>query len=404
MPISAQPRTPAHDGLLDAAQVAFGGGQQILAFAGAFFGQERVAADDQALAGELLGSRDLGEIALIEERELQGAVRGGQRPDLRGTQAGDPVEPGRLEIIADAGAGDHAAIPDQHHPIQLKALLELADLRTERGRVGRIAVEHLNGDRQALARAQQAIDDLPPIGAMVTAVAKPRQRTFAALEIGGAHIVEHERAIPQVTACQAGLDPRLLCAEPVERRIDFTLDHLLQPQHGTQAGARRRGVNHAHEAELRARRDQAIDDEPNHQIAIAARLLVLGGAQDQPVERDLAHHAQRRRDMPVWQRALNPELVPPHHGAAGQKRLHPGNHLGGKSAQIGERSLLRLPLLVAVTLAQQHRRRRIAVGHGFDKHAPSHHTSPACETPYMNTFKEDAQLGDWNTDEISFTK
>src|ERR1700757_4049850 len=65
MPIAAQRRTPAHDGLLVAAQVAFGGGQQILAFAGAFFGQERVAADDQALAGELLGCRDLGEIALI---------------------------------------------------------------------------------------------------------------------------------------------------------------------------------------------------------------------------------------------------------------------------------------------------------------------------------------------------
>ena len=86
--------------------------QQILALAGAFLGQQRVAADDQTFAREI-GGGDLGQIALVEQRELEGAGVD-QSADLRGSQRGDPVEPGGPQLVSDAGAGDHAAIADQH--------------------------------------------------------------------------------------------------------------------------------------------------------------------------------------------------------------------------------------------------------------------------------------------------
>jgi hypothetical protein len=50
-------------------------------------------ADDQPLAGKL-GGGDLGQIAFVEQRELEGAGVE-QGADLRGAQRGDPVEPGR---------------------------------------------------------------------------------------------------------------------------------------------------------------------------------------------------------------------------------------------------------------------------------------------------------------------
>ena len=53
-------------------QRRLGGLQQVLALARPLLGQKRVLADDEPLAGEL-GGGDLGQIALVEQRELEGA-------------------------------------------------------------------------------------------------------------------------------------------------------------------------------------------------------------------------------------------------------------------------------------------------------------------------------------------
>ena len=50
---------------------------------------------------------------------------------------------------------------------------------------------------------------------------------------------------------------------------------------------------------------QPIDDQTDDQISTANRGVVLGGAQDQTVQRDLADHTQSGRHMAVRQRALN---------------------------------------------------------------------------------------------------
>jgi hypothetical protein len=120
---------------------------------------------------------DLGEVALpglrrgrLEQRKLEGAGIE-QSADLRGPEGGDPVEPGWLQLVANAGAGDHAAVPtgqarglkahDQHNARQAEAFFELVDLRRQRHRVGGVApglrrgrLEHFDRHWAAIGRTQ----------------------------------------------------------------------------------------------------------------------------------------------------------------------------------------------------------------------------------------------------------
>ena len=100
--------------LLDARQLGFGGVQQCVALAGALAGEQGIGAHHQPLA-RIIRAGDLGQIALVEQRELQAPVGGGERLDGRGAQRGEPVEPGRDQILAQPRLGDHAAIADQDH-------------------------------------------------------------------------------------------------------------------------------------------------------------------------------------------------------------------------------------------------------------------------------------------------
>ena len=131
----------------------------------------RVAADDEALAGIVVRD-DLGHVALVEQRELQGAALGREGLDRRGAQRGDPVEAGGLKVGVDARLGDHAAVADEHDALQPKARPELANLIGERARIAEIAFEHLDGDRAALRRAQKTEDDLRSVAPMVAAVCR----------------------------------------------------------------------------------------------------------------------------------------------------------------------------------------------------------------------------------------
>ena len=81
------------------AEIALGGPEQRLALARASLGEQRVAAGDQALAGEVR-MMDLGQVALVEQRGLQRPARS-QLPDRRRAQGADPVEPGRLHLLAE---------------------------------------------------------------------------------------------------------------------------------------------------------------------------------------------------------------------------------------------------------------------------------------------------------------
>src|SRR5215208_5336031 len=92
--VAAQRLGGAVHGVVDCRQLALGGGEQILALEPPGAGEIGVAADDEALARIVVGG-DAGEVALVEQRELEGAGVE-QGADLRGAQRSDPVEPGRL--------------------------------------------------------------------------------------------------------------------------------------------------------------------------------------------------------------------------------------------------------------------------------------------------------------------
>jgi hypothetical protein len=154
---------------LNVEQFPLRGIEQIAPFARALVGKQRVATGNQALAG-IVGRSDLGEIALVKERKLNGASLG-EAADRRRAQGRDEVETGRFDGLLDASLGDHAAIADQNHALELEALLELFDLVRHRRGIADIAFEHLDRHRAALGRAQQSDHDLQLAPLAVAAVA-----------------------------------------------------------------------------------------------------------------------------------------------------------------------------------------------------------------------------------------
>ena len=154
---------------------------------------------------------------------------GGERLDGGRPERGDPVEPGGLQLLFDPGTGDHAAVADQHHPLQAEAFLQLVDLRGQRLRIARVAFEHLDRHRAAVGGAQQPEDDLRPVGPAVAAVAETGELATPALEIAGGDVVEHQRAVLQMPPRQRLLDRRLRRAQQIEGTVELVLVDLAQP-------------------------------------------------------------------------------------------------------------------------------------------------------------------------------
>ena len=158
---------------------------------------------------------------------------------------------------------------------------------------------------------------------------------------------------------QAVLDALLLGQQPVERLVNLALGDLAKREHLAQAGVGALAIDRPDKSKLRARRHQSVDDQSNDQIAMAYRRIVLGGAQHQPVQGDLADHPKARRHVAVGQGPLDRQAVVAfaQHNPALQKPFQSGDQTGGKLAQVGDGPLLRLTVLVAIALAQKHGRR-----------------------------------------------
>src|SRR5262249_17714400 len=85
--LSGAGQPPGPDAGDDGGEQLLGRGQQVFALADALFGEDGVAAADQPLAGEIRAG-DLGQVLLIEQRQLQRPVVGHQLPDRGGAQRG----------------------------------------------------------------------------------------------------------------------------------------------------------------------------------------------------------------------------------------------------------------------------------------------------------------------------
>ena len=248
-----------------------------------------------------------------------------------------------------ACAGQHSAVADHDHALQVEALLQLVDLRRQHHRIGGIAFEHLDRYRAAVGGAHQADDNLRPVTAVVAAVAIPRQFAAASFEIGGGDIVEQQRAVLQMATGQLGFDEPLLAAQPVERSIDLFGGDFADPQHLAQRMAGGGRVQHPCSRQLGCRFEQACDNQGQRQIAPALRRP----ARQHGVERDAARGAERGQHVAMRQRADNF-----HRFAGGQQFVAAQygaklfNALGRPAGQVGEGSVFGLAGL-AVTLPQQ---------------------------------------------------
>jgi len=219
-------------------QLGLGRRQQLGPLAGALFGQQGVAAHDQALARKVFAVQ-FQQIALIKQRGLEGAVLLRQQGDLGRPQAADPVHPMGFEHSLDAGRGDHAAIAHPGDVLDAETLLELGHLCRHRGRIGRIAGEHLDRHRATAGRADQAKDDLWIVASPIARMAACGKRTAATREPGRRQVVENERATRQVLACQTSFDGRLRVVQPVQRPIKRLGLDRTQTQHPAQRMRRR---------------------------------------------------------------------------------------------------------------------------------------------------------------------
>ena len=127
---------------------ALGRVQQFRPLAAALGRDQRVVADQQALAGEVR-RRHAGESVPVEQAGLD-HLPVGQLADGVVAQGGDPVEAGRLQVRVDARLADHAAIPDHGHLIQAVAVAQAGHLAGQRVGVGDVAGEALHGHGAAV--------------------------------------------------------------------------------------------------------------------------------------------------------------------------------------------------------------------------------------------------------------
>src|ERR1700676_29160 len=93
---------------------------------------------------------DLDQICLVEKGHLQLAIPG-QFLDLVGAEGGDPLDAVLSgQVLADACAGDHAAVADEYDIGERKSLTEFIDLGNDGFGIGGVAREYLDGDGATL--------------------------------------------------------------------------------------------------------------------------------------------------------------------------------------------------------------------------------------------------------------
>jgi hypothetical protein len=201
---------------------------------------------------------DLGQVLGIEQGQLQ-VPAADQLLDLGGAQRGDPVQAFRGDVLAQPGRGQHAPVPDQHHLGDAEPVLDPGHLGGHGRRVAGVALEYLDGDRDALGGGQQAVDDLQPAADPVFGVADSAQRAGPALERGTGHVVQHQGAAGQVPGGQRVLDRVLPGAQVVHRRVQVILVTRTQAEDLAQGGGRGLLPQPAGDGQLGVRRDHLRD-------------------------------------------------------------------------------------------------------------------------------------------------
>ena len=345
----------------------------MLALAGPLGPQARVQADQQALAGEVRAD-DLGHLVGHQLAGPQGGLEGArvlpgsgpgplqQRAQVLGAQCRDPVQPGRLEVLADARRGEHAAVAHQGDAGDAEALADAPHPGADRGRVGGVAGERLDGQRAAVGGAQHPEDDLRLALLAVAAVAVGGQRAEPPFEVAGADVVEDQGGVAEVADGEAGLDPTLSSEQPVEEGEHFAAGDGAEAEQGAEAGVGGVGREPAGGGELGVGSEDAGDDGGEGEGALAAGLAVEGA-----LEAELAAGAEDGGDVAVGPGAFDVEEV----GGvvAGDAALEDGAEgvadMGRELGEVAE-GLLADALALAPSLAEEDGGFAGLVGDRFD--------------------------------------
>jgi hypothetical protein len=78
---------------------------------------------------------------------------------------------------------------------QSEALLQLGDLRRDRGRINGVVFEYLECDQVTIRGQSKPITRCGPVGAALTAVAVASKRAATSFEVGGADIGHLQHAV-----------------------------------------------------------------------------------------------------------------------------------------------------------------------------------------------------------------
>ncbi len=248
--------------------------------------------------------------------------------------------------------------------VQLEALLELLDLCRQRHRIGGVAVKHLDGNRTAIGRAQQAIDNLQRALLAVAAVAPLGERAAAPLHVARRHVVQHQRAVGEMALGQRGLDRGLALQQPVQRGVEFVLIDLTEAEQFAEARCGGGGRQRTGGGELGCGIEDAADQQGEDQVAAA----IVIRAED-AVETDVARGAERSGDVAVRQAADDGEglTLGGDDRAALQHTAQTLDVGNGPVGEVAQRALTHLAAF-AIALAQQDRGRRVPIRNGFDVH------------------------------------
>ena len=181
-----------------------------------------------------------------------------------------PVTPPR-PIRAAAGGGQHAPVPDQHHPGDPEPVLDLGHLAGHGHGVPGVAGKDLDGDRDALGGGQQAVDDLQPAPHPVLRVADGAQRAGPALERGAGHVIQDQGAAGQVPGRRRVLDLLLPGLQPVHRRVQVIFITRAQPEDLAQGTGGGLAAQPAGDGQLGVRPGHLRDRHRHHQVPVPGR-------------------------------------------------------------------------------------------------------------------------------------
>src|SRR6266704_3541396 len=311
----------------------------------------------QPLAG-IIRRADLGQILLVQQRELQGPLLH-QFANRPAGQRRDPTNTRTLLEFVDLWLGEHPTIPNEHHPLQPKSLSQFLRLIVHRLRIARVARINLRSHRAPLAIGHDSIDnDRQPL-LPIAVVTKLRQRTSAPFIKTARYVIEHQAALAQMASSQLLLNPFLPLQKPVHGLVEIILAGLSHPQLFGKGG----GVPLPCGRQFRSRGNQSLDDHGYHQVSFAAMLR-----REDSLQLEFADHVQDGLHVAVRKSLLGgAQILRGDQGLVAQQAAKGFDFLLGPIGEIGQGALAGF-VAFAPAFAEEDGGWGIAIGDGGDIH------------------------------------